>query len=468
MLMGIRLQAHPTEQQKLILSQWMGCARFVWNAKCDEDKYFTTFARKFFPIKTYAPVDQTYSHFKDKDLSPWLLQCPSQILRNSTANWFDTYQKFRRGECGKPKRKKKTDGGSVHLTRELFRFEICSDGVTRLLIGTVSRNIGYLTIKNHRRYKLPNSIYIKKKNGNYWVAFCYDDAVDETTLLTQKAHLAKLRQISEEYLHSRVVGVDRGIVRPVQAGHASYDFSPQQKQSKKGKEIAIRRYQRKMARQKKNSEQRRKTKERLAKNHQKIANIRKDFCHQTSRSLVNREDAQVIVFEDLRTKNMIKRPKAKQVIDGHWEKNGAKAKAGLNKAILDKGWHLLELFTKYKALRANKAFFKISASYTSQECAACSHIHPDNRKKQDVFICESCGHTDNADHNAAEVIKKRAIKLLRNSGTELSERGVLFDSGCGAIVRRGKRKQLAQVAKKHQKRREQQQCLVLEASPLQG
>ncbi|MBW2648058.1 MAG: helix-turn-helix domain-containing protein [Deltaproteobacteria bacterium] len=32
--MGIKLQARPTEDQKLILSQWMGCARFIWNGKC--------------------------------------------------------------------------------------------------------------------------------------------------------------------------------------------------------------------------------------------------------------------------------------------------------------------------------------------------------------------------------------------------------------------------------------------------
>ncbi|MFK0572790.1 helix-turn-helix domain-containing protein, partial [Endozoicomonas sp.] len=37
MLQGIRLKANPTNRQKLILSQWMGCARFIWNGKCDED-----------------------------------------------------------------------------------------------------------------------------------------------------------------------------------------------------------------------------------------------------------------------------------------------------------------------------------------------------------------------------------------------------------------------------------------------
>ena len=110
--------------------------------------------------------------------------------------------------------------------------------------------------------------------------------------------------------------------------------------------------------------------------------------------------------------------------------------------------------------------FKVPAHHTSQECADCSHIHPDNRKSQELFICDNCGHTDNADKNAEEVIKKRAIKLVLNSGTELSKRGVLLDSGRGAKVRRGKRKATHAVAKKRQKRRESSSELLLEANPL--
>lgn len=109
-------------------------------------------------------------------------------------------------------------------------------------------------------------------------------------------------------------------------------------------------------------------------------------------------------------------------------KNGARAKSGLNRSILDKGFGLLERFCAYKAMKACKAFFKVSALYTSQECADCGHIHPDNRQTQSVFLCERCGHTDNADRNAALVIKKRAIKLILDSGTELSDRGVLTPS----------------------------------------
>ena len=112
-------------------------------------------------------------------------------------------------------------------------------------------------------------------------------------------------------------------------------------------------------------------------------------------------------------------------------KNNKKQKSRLNKAILDKCWNKIETYIKYKAIKAKKVWFKIAANYTSLECADCGHIHPDNRKRQEVFHCQNCGHLENADQNAACVIKKRAIKLIY-SGTELSSKGVLLDIGHGA------------------------------------
>ena len=76
MLQGIRLKANPTDQQRLILSQWMGCARFIWNAKCDEHRYYSIYAKKYCSIGTFAPVDQKAAQFKSKELSPWLYHCP--------------------------------------------------------------------------------------------------------------------------------------------------------------------------------------------------------------------------------------------------------------------------------------------------------------------------------------------------------------------------------------------------------
>jgi putative transposase len=83
MVMGIRLKAQSSNHQKLVLSQWMGCARFIGDAQCEENKHLTKFAQKYMPLQTYAPIDRTYSRYKNPELSPWLKDCPSRILGNS-------------------------------------------------------------------------------------------------------------------------------------------------------------------------------------------------------------------------------------------------------------------------------------------------------------------------------------------------------------------------------------------------
>lgn len=457
----------------MILSQWMGCARFVWNAKCEEHQYFTIFARKYLPVGTYAPVDQQYSQFKDPELSPWLSDCPSQILRNSVSNWFSTFKDFMEGNCGKPKKKKKTGKGSIHLTREIFRFDVNEDGKKQLFIGSKTNNIGYLSLTIHGKFQEPASIYIKKRHDKYLVSFCYEDGQNEADVFSQSKHLDFLRKQSEDFLQKYTLGIDRGIKRPIQAGDQIFDLTPEQKRSKERQEKYIRRHQKRLTRQVKGSKRRNRSKIKLSNAHNDIANIRKDFCHKASRTLVDQEEVRIVILEDLKTSQMSRKAKPKQDDSGLWLKNGASAKSALNKAILAVGWHRFEEFLKYKLHRAGKAWFKIPAYQTSQECAACGHTHPNNRQTQESFVCESCGHTDNADHNAAEVIKKRAIKLILDSGTELSKRGVLShsDSGRGAKGKSSRAKSPGARGdeaskKKRQKTKELSLDFVLEAAPL--
>lgn len=149
------------------------------------------------------------------------------------------------------------------------------------------------------------------------------------------------------------------------------------------------------------------------------------MAHQTTHRLVSHSEHEVFILEDLATSKMTRRPKAKKDVKGRWQRNGARAKAGLNRSILASSWSLFALLLTYKSHRAKKSVFKISAYQTSQECAVCAHIDPDNRKTRSEFRCVACGHRDHADRNAAMVIKKRGIHLILDSGTELSDRGVL-------------------------------------------
>ena len=431
MITGVRFKAYPTVEQKITLSQWMGCARFIWNAKCDEHKYLYQFAKKYLPTGTYAPIDQSFAQYKSKELSPWLYHCPSQILRNSASNWYKTCKNFMKGACGKPKRKKRDETGSVHLTREIFHLEQESPGKWKLFIGQKNNNIGYLRFNAHRSFKETNSIYIRKDHGKYFVSFCYENDQIIENQATLRDHFDYLQTCSKEHLEEICIGIDRGVKRPLQVGNVTYDFTSIAKAKKASKDSYIKRMQKKLSKQKKGSNRRNKTKRKIRKAHRKIADIRNDFCHKASRSIVSDETKKVFILENLQTASMTKASLPKQE-NGKYVKNGKKAKSGLNKSILDTSWNRIETYISYKATWAGKAVFKISPYQTSQECADCGHTHPENRKKQDLFLCVHCGLTENADVNAAHVIKKRAINCFLNSGTELSSKGVLLDIGRGA------------------------------------
>lgn len=62
----------------------------------------------------------------------------------------------------------------------------------------------------------------------------------------------------------------------------------------------------------------------------------------------------------------------------------------------------------------------VQPEYTSQECSVCHYIDEDNRKTQEDFVCLNCGHTDNADSNAAQNIEHRV--------SEAVQRDLLLDS----------------------------------------
>ena len=65
-----------------------------------------------------------------------------------------------------------------------------------------------------------------------------------------------------------------------------------------------------------------------------------------------------------------------------------------------------------------KYFLSVSitpASYTSQTCNICGYIDKNNRPNQHTFKCKNCGHTDNADFNAAKNIRDRIVNPILRS-----------------------------------------------------
>ncbi len=74
------------------------------------------------------------------------------------------------------------------------------------------------------------------------------------------------------------------------------------------------------------------------------------------------------------------------------------------------GWAFAQLqgFIAYKGKLAGIPVLTVDARNTSRQCNECGHIDKANRKSQAEFLCLHCGHSQNADLNAARNIRDRS------------------------------------------------------------
>ena len=70
----------------------------------------------------------------------------------------------------------------------------------------------------------------------------------------------------------------------------------------------------------------------------------------------------------------------------------------------------LRSFLSYKAALAGVPLHTVDPRNTSRTCSVCGHCAKENRKSQACFCCVQCGHTDNADRNAAINISRAVVK----------------------------------------------------------
>ncbi len=126
--------------------------------------------------------------------------------------------------------------------------------------------------------------------------------------------------------------------------------------------------QQRLARAKRGSNNRRHKRETVGGRHRKISNQRKDFHHKQASELAARYD--LIVVEDLKIANMLRRPKPKRDPDnpGKFLPNGARAKAGLNRSISDAGWGQFVSILRAKAEDAGRVWIEVDPRHTSDRC----------------------------------------------------------------------------------------------------
>jgi putative transposase len=208
-----------------------------------------------------------------------------------------------------------------------------------------------------------------------------------------------------------VVGIDVGINKLVSLSDGSFIENRQiATNSNTARRLAMR--HRAATRKKKGSKNRTKAYVKLTRMQRQLTQKREGYNWKAAHKIVKTADS--VAREDLKIKNMVKRAKPKHDGKGGYKRNGASAKTGLNKRILDCAWGDIFLYVAWLAAKAGKPVFAVNPRHTSQECPKCGHTEKGNRDGE-KFVCRACGHAEHADTGAARKIAKRSgLSFPRN------------------------------------------------------
>ena len=323
------------------------------------------------------------------DVAAWSFSSQQATLRRLNRAFAGFFRRVKAGETpGYPRFKSAHRFDSVEWPKD-------GDGC-RWQPGThrvYLQGIGQVKVSVHRPVQGRVKTIQVRREGRRWMLILSCDEVPTRPLEPTRA----------------AVGIDVGIASFATTSDGQRVPNPGYGRAAAAKLAAA---QQVLARKQKGSNNRRNARATVAARHRRIANQRRNFHHQVARALV--ADYGLLVVEDLRIRNLVRRPAPRPDPDhpGRFLANRAAAKAGLNRSIHDAGWAQFVSILRAKAEEAGRVVIDVDARHTCDRCEVCGHTATENRASQAVFACRACGHTANADEHAARNILRAGLARL--------------------------------------------------------
>ncbi len=330
-----------------------------------------------------------------KKARPWYKNIHSTVLQQNLKRLDTAFKKFFKEGWGYPKFKR----------RAKFRSFSYPPGQVQLKENYIYLpSIGWMKFFSSRKipvgFKL-RTVTVRIKADGWYVSL--------------RLEAPKVPEIEKIELSpvKRAIGVDLGLNKLASLSNGETIENPRFFQRI---ERRLRIRQKRASRKIKGSKNRAKEYQKIAKLHQKLTNQKDDFHWKLAHKLCTY--GELIVFENLNIKGMIKRCKSKQNENGKYLKNGQSAKAKLNRLISDASWGELKEKVKSLTEKLGLHFLEINPQNTSRQCNHCGHTDKENRDKE-KFLCLECGNHDDADINAAKNILEKGLKLLNINHIQL-------------------------------------------------
>ena len=362
-LQAFKFELMPDGQQERQMRRFAGACRFVFNKALALQKTNYEAGGKFIG---YVAMATLLTAWRNGLETPWLKDAPVHPLQHALKDIERAYKSFFAKRTAFPRFKRRGDVSAFRYPDpKQFKLDQPNARIFLPKLGWMR-----LRLSRHVQGELRNAT-VSERAGRWFVSIQTEREVADRVPVATTA-----------------VGIDVGVARFATMSDGSY-LAPVA--SFKRHEVRLARYQRRMARKVKGSRNWHKAKGRVQRLHARIANVRQDFLHKASSKIA--QSHALVVVEDLQVKNLSASAKGSDELPGR----NVRAKAGLNKAILDQGWGAFRRQLEYKMMWNGGELLAVDPRNTSRTCPECGHVDAQNRKTQAVFECVACGHRAHAD-----------------------------------------------------------------------
>lgn len=382
MIVTYRYRLYPNKKQQVQLAKTFGCARFVWN-------YFLAWREKRYKEQGLSTTESECRKYLNNVLKkqlPWLKEVDKFALENALINLDNAYKKFFNKQAKHPQFKKKK---SHHFSY-----------TTNFTNDNIQVDFGEIAVNRNKkrcwgRIKLPKLGWVKARINRTFTGKIKTATIK---LLPSGKYYVSITVEQDEIVNPKISETPSNFAVALDLGIKDFCVDTQGRHVENPKILAkyekkIKRLQRELARKVKDSKNFEKTRLKLAKLYEKVANIRRDFLHKQSSRIIS--ENQAIICEDLKVKNLVR---------NH----------NLARSILDVSWSKFVEMLKYKSEWYGRVFLQVSPNFpSSQICSNCGYR---NEQVKDLKIrtwqCPNCGVVHDRDENAARNILKQGLLQL--------------------------------------------------------
>ncbi len=390
---AFKYRFYPSPAQASFLGRSFGATRFVWNRALA----LRTAAYAFDGTRLFGEdlINMLPAWKKNPD-TEWLGEVSSVVLQQTLRDQDRAFNNFFASCTGKrkgpkmryPRFKTRNSRKSLRFTKQGFTYQ---NGEIRLA-KMIDKPLNIVWSRPLPEGVTPSSVTVSQDAAGHWFISILCEEI-----VTPLAETGKM------------VGVDLGVKTFAVLSDGEHVEHPKLL-ARKAKRLA--RYQRVASRRKPTpgqaaSKNYMKAKIRVAKQHVKVADARRDFLHKITTDLVTRFD--VVVLEDLHVAGM-------------------KRNRRLAKSISDSGWGEFRTLLEYKTQWYGKRIVVIDRWHPSSRLCStpdCGWKNSKLKLSERSWTCLECGTLHDRDLNAAKNIRAAGLAVVQRE----------LDKACGEDVR---------------------------------